>query len=50
MWYKLPDKLQMIIAKSVIIIGKKTNTFKLTLWGMTHYPMVIVDEEEHENS
>jgi hypothetical protein len=45
MWYKLPDKLQMIVAKLVMRIGQQTNIFKLQLWGLNHYPIVIMDEE-----
>lgn len=45
MWYKLPDRFQMVVAKLAIKIGYKINVFKLQLWGLTHYPIVIMDDE-----
>jgi len=50
MWYKLPVRLQMFVGKLAIKLGRKTNSFRLQLWGMTHCPIVIIDDEEYENA
>ena len=48
MYYKLPVRLQMFLGQLAIKLGQKTNSSRLLLWGMTHCPIVI-DDDEYEN-
>lgn len=45
MWNKLPTKLQQYIATKVNHYGYHHNNHRLVVWGLTHFPIVIEDEE-----
>jgi hypothetical protein len=46
MWYRLPMKLQTMIARKILNLGYTFNKQRMVIWGITHIPMIIEDDLE----